>query len=418
MAKDAEPTSNSKSAPAAKPDNRSSEKSAKAPAQKKLAAAIGVKGAVHGEGLVGGIALKAIHLSFLRKAIRKPDGRSQLEKVALVRTYEALEKVGISYGIKDEEIQVAVDDFLELIDKGEQEAVAHKVAEGEAPEPGEDGWIEYPLNYRGRSFRELANLPANSKRKNVKVVHAQDALAIFHPPTAAKKGTSVLGETLSSKGAEPKTRSLEEVAGPHTEISGKELLAECDGACEEDLSGRLRVIPEIVVPRVDETTGRIPESGLSQANVVVTGDVKGGPGVATAENLFIGTRKEGGTVEGSASIQAKNLVLRGRMVGASEKSPAPVEVEEICVVEEVLNRSIRARRIFIAEDGHFAQLDAEHDIRVDGNLRGGSVHCRNDLHVHGDLGTEAGGSNTRIALPTEAVSEQRKKKLLAKVRHY
>ena len=198
------------------------------------------------------------------------------------------------------------------------------------------------------------------------------------------------------------------MAGTYTVVSGNELLAACDGACEEDVSGELRVIPEIVVSRVYETTGRIPETGISQANMVVTGEVKGGPGVATSEHLFIGTQKEGGVVEGEASIQARSMILRGRLIGTSEKHTASVEVEELCVVQEVRNRSISARRILIEEDSHFSRLDAEQEIQVDGSVRGGLILCRNYMQVCGDLGTEAGGSHTQVVLPA-AFNEQHKK---------
>jgi len=384
----------------------------------RLAAAVSARGAVHSNGLIGGIGLKAVDLDLLHKVAEEPEGRATLVEVVIECVQQAMEKAGITYGVQDEELQKVVDEFIDGLARGEDKVVTSKIAEGEAPEAGTDGWIEYSLNYQGRPFRELADLKPNSTRKNCKVVHAEDVLAVLHPPTSPKKGTSVRGETLESPaGSASKPPPLKEIAGDRTVISDKNLLAECDGVCEEDAEGHLRVVPEIVLDRVDETTGRVPESGISQANVVVTGDIKG-QGVATAENLFAGVCEAGGTIEGRASIQARNLVLHGRIVGERDGNTALVEVEDICAVEEVVNRAVSARHILILRDSQFARLDAESGAWVDGNLRGGLVNCRSFLQVLGDVGTEAGGSHTHITLPAEAVGEHHKKKMTTAVHQY
>ena len=121
--------------------------------------------------------------------------------------------------------------------------VTRKVAAGEAPVPGADGHIGYPLNYHGRPFHELAQLTPKSQRLNCKVVHARDELAILHPPTAAVKGTSVSGDSLEAKGnLVIKSPSLEEIAGDHTIVEEKSVLAGCDGLCEEEDGARSQEI--------------------------------------------------------------------------------------------------------------------------------------------------------------------------------
>lgn len=383
-----------------------------------LESALVARGAVHASGLIGGIGLKAAKPELLRQVGAWPGGQMLLTRMVRRRAEQALEQAGIVYGVLDEELQAAVEEFVEAVLQGEERVVTRKIAQGEPPQAGQPAWIEYPLNYKGKPFRELANLRPGSPRKNCTVVQAQEVLAILHPPVSPKKGTSVLGESLDSKGGTGVAKvSLEAIAGENTEISGQNLVATCDGVCEEDAEGRVRVIPQIVLPKVDETTGRVPETGITRANVVVIGGISG-QGVATAENLFIGTGPEGGTVEGRATIQARNLVLRGRMVGETQGRALPVEVEELCVVGEVVNRRISAGLLLIARDSQFARLEAERGIWVNGNLRGGIALCREYLRVRGDLGTPEGGSNTRIALLTEGIGERRQKKIAMSIKQY
>ena len=383
-----------------------------------LAAAISVRGAVHSSGLIGGIGLKVVDAELLYLDADEPDWLERLAALVMEQVRQALGQEGIVYGLLDEEIQGAVDEFVEQIGQGEVAAVTRKVAEGEAPEAGVDGWIEYPLNPRGRPFHELFSLRADSSRKHCTVVRGEDVLAVLHPPTPPRAGTDVRGESLSSAtGLSPRSPSLQEVAGNNILIEGEKLLTGCDGICEEDARGHLRVIPEIVVPRVDESTGRIPESGIIEASVVVVEDIRG-QGVATAETLFVGTGESGGTIDRWAPIQGRNLVLYGQLIGESEGRSTPVEVEEICAVGEVMNRSIVARQILVTRDSHGARLDGETDIRVEEDLRGGVVVCRGLLQVGGDLGTRSGGSGTRIVLPAEPIGQRRKKKLIAEIKQY
>ena len=330
-----------------------------------LAAAIWVKSAVHAGGLVGGIGLKAVDVALLQSALVEPDGRGKLLKLVISRVHAELETAGIVHGLEEDGIAAAAQSLVEAVEAGSPDAFARKVAKGEAPEPGQGGYIEYLQNYRGVPFSELSELSPNSTEKKRTVVHANDVLAIEHPPTQPKDGTSVSGDRLPAP-ASSSSRSASEVAGPHTITDKDRVLAECDGLCEEDVQGWLRVVPEIVLAQVDQTTGRVPGAGISEANIAVIGSVSGGPGVATTEAVFVGAGEEEGAVEGSASIRAKHLIVHGAIVGDSEGEGAGIEVDEYCAAREVRNRSIEAAHVLIAEDSHFAKLDAEQDIRVDG----------------------------------------------------
>jgi len=375
------------------------------------AGAFVVRGAIHNRGLIGGIGLKVLDSQPLQTAVGNSESKLLLEKIVLARTQEALAAAGISYGIKDEALQGAVDDFIASLSAGSEDVITRKVADGEAPEPGSNGHIEYALNYKGHAFCELASLKANSTRKQCTVVHAQDVLAVLQPPEKAKPGVAVTGESIEAKDEKrEKGQSLEEIAGEGTTISNKNVLALWDGMCEEDAKGCLRVVPIIVVKQVDEVSGHIPEAGVSAANVTVLGDMRA-QGVATTETLFVGVESLAATIEGHAAVHARNMVLAGRAVGEGEGRTAPIVVDEMCVLGEVVNRGISARRIFVARDCHFAHLDGEDGIWIDGSLRGGVAQCRNILQVYGDLGTEGGGSRTRITLPSEPISAHHLQKI-------
>lgn len=382
-----------------------------------LVAAIVVRAAESSGGLVGGVGLKAKDVEKLQKRLRQPDGAQEIQALVCARVVNALTKAGITYGIIEEEVAAAAEEFTGLLESGQGAMVTHKVAAGEAPEPGADGRVEYTLNYRGQPFAKLANLAPKSTRKSCHVVSANQVLAVLHAARPPADGTSVKGEAIAAD-AKPVSASLSAVAGDNTQIAGNDLKATCDGLCEEDASGWIRVIPEIIVDNVDAGTGRLPESGISQANIVVRGEVRGEFGVATCENLFVGEGETSGGISGSAEIQARNLVATGTVAGSSEGRGAPLTIRETCVVGEVVGRTLSAGRILVARDSHLGRLEADTEIRIDGSVRGGAIRCAAHTQVAGDVGTEAGGSNTRIILPASDGQSRRQRQDAAAAREY
>lgn len=380
-------------------------------------AALKVRCAVHAGGLVGGVGLKPVDLPALRRVLAGPEGRERLLRLVLARIRGELLAAGIVYGLQEESLEAVARSLVDGVEAGSAEPIAQRVAQGEPPEPAQDGYIEYPLNHRGLPFAQLASLAPRSHQRKRTVVQAGNVLAVAHPPTPSEDGTSVRGDRLPAQAAAA-ARSVDQIAGPHTAVDGDRLLAECDGLCEEDADGWLRVVPEIVLPRVDQTTGRIPEAGLSEANVAVVDSVAGGPGIATAESVFVGTRRAGGTVEGHASIQARHLVVNGGLLGEGDADGARIEVDGYCVVRQVRNRAVEAAHILVVDDSDFGHLDAEASIRVDGTLRGGAARCGAFLEVRGDLGTEAGGSHTLIVAPAAARVPRRAKRAADLVRRH
>lgn len=382
-----------------------------------LSGAIWAKSAVNADGLVGGVGLKAIDLRRLQQALAQPGGQEVVLGAVLAKLGQSLAEAGIVHGVREEEVQAAAEAFVQAVAEGKKEAIARRVAEGEAPQPGEPGWIEYPLNHRGLSYGRLAGLKPDSTEKRCQVVHAGEVLAVVHPPKDPVAGTNVRGETLkiAAKGG---TVSLQQVAGEGTRCSGEQLVSEYDGLCEEDAGGGLRVVPQIRVAEVGVATGRIPGSGISEASIAVEGDLKGGFGVATSEQLFVGLRPQGGFIESNAAVQAKNMVLRGTASGAMGEGGAPIEIEELCAVGEVVNRHLSARRILVLDKSNFAHLEADEAIWVGGSLHGGLLSCRGAIQVAGDLGSAGGASGTRVLLPQKEKRSRNQRRQAAALRKY
>ncbi|MEW6756361.1 MAG: flagellar assembly protein A, partial [Candidatus Latescibacterota bacterium] len=392
--------------------------SAERAAPSPLAGLVVARAAAHSHDMIAGLGLKAIDADALRQRAAGPGGAEALVAAVEALAEEALGNAGIVCGILDDAVRQAAAEFVAALLGGQERIVTRKVAEGEPPQAGEAGRIEYALNHRGQPFRELANLEPGSPRTQRTVVAAEDVLAVLHPPVAPRKGVTVRGESVEAEAGEDRHAAQPEaIAGENTRVAGSNLVATCDGLCEENAAGRLRVVPQVTVRSVDEASGRVPPTGITQANVVVEGSMRG-QGVATNESLFVGAGAAGGDVEGRAAVRARRLVVAGRLVGESEGRTPPIEVDEICVVGEVTNRNVAARRILVAGDCHFAQLDAEEEAWISGSLRGGVVQCRASLRVGGDLGTPGGGSRTRICLAAGGLAEHHQRRLASALRQH
>ncbi len=147
-------------------------------------------------------------------------------------------------------------------------------------------------------------MPQTSKKRWVRIVHKGETLVQVFPPKPGKAGRSVKGASVEAK-ARPKEVSLSSVMGANTAVEGDRLIATCEGACEESATGRVRVVPEVVVEAVDAQTGSLPEAGVSQASILVKGDIKSGYGVSSSENVFVGAGDAGGVVEQKAWVSAE-----------------------------------------------------------------------------------------------------------------
>jgi uncharacterized protein (DUF342 family) len=372
-----------------------------------------VKAAVYERGMAAGIGLKALDRARLRQQLGQSSGRAVLKERVRRRVEEALRQAEVSNGEDAAAIEEAIEAFLAVAEKGGEEAVARKVAQGDLPEPGEAGWLEYPLNPDNLPMRQVEGVPLTSKKRWLRLVHPGDTLVKLVPARPGKPGRGVRGEKIEpAKLGE--TPSLTRAMGSNVTLEEDRLVAACEGACEENAAGRVRVVPEVSVEAVDARTGNLPEAGVGQTSVLVRREIKAGYSVATNEDVFVGRGSGEAVVEREARVAARNLVVDGRILGKPEDSPGgaegwPVQVQEVCAAQEIDGASAVAGVILVARDSRFARLDADESIRVDGDLIGGIAICRQALWVGGDLGTAKGGSHTRVVIPQEGGSPRRKK---------
>ena len=245
--------------------------------RKLIGEAIVAKGVVHGLELVGGLGIKATKPDRLRKALQSQAGRKLVRSVVLDAVANALASGNITYGVEQAEIESAVEAFLEIVADESGNAVTRRVANGQPPERGQDGRVEYPLNYRGLPFSDLHDTKVGSQSVNVHFVHAGETIAVLRPQVAAKPGTSVSGDAIKPLGEAPIEPSFDKAAGPNTQIDGQQLRAACDGLYQEDDNGWIKIVPLIELDHVDLNTGRIPESGITEAAVTIStqGTVQG-----------------------------------------------------------------------------------------------------------------------------------------------
>jgi uncharacterized protein (DUF342 family) len=381
--------------------------------EKLLERALVAKVAPYAKGLAAGLGLKALKPDLLAAETSDPQRRETLKQYVVKRINAAIGEAGVSAGVDGDAITEAAEVLLTAVAQGDTKMVTRKVAQGEAPEPGEDGRLEYPMNPDNAPMCNVTGVKPTSKKLWFRMVHKGDTLVQMVAPQAGQAGTSVGGEPVEP--GKPKEVSLRGVMGAHTAVEGDRLIAECEGGCEENARGRVRVVPEVVVDEVNAQTGSLPEAGISKAGIMVKGEIKSGYGVSSSENVFVGVGRKGGLVDRDARVTANNLVINGKLMGAGQDGPggaaAPIDVQGVCAVREVDGCHVTAGRILVVGGCRHACLDADESIRIDGDMVGGRAICRGLLTVAGDLGSGEGGSLTRVVVPQSGGVSRAEKRL-------
>ena len=396
--------------PPSKPDGK---RNGKADVYQELDLAFIAKVAVYERGLAAGIGMKALKPELLQKVLKSSIGPKILRKRAMQRAEQAISEANISHGVDSAAVAEAVDVFLKGIDEGDTRMVTRKVALGDLPEPGEDGRLLYLLNPDNLPMHKVAGVPPTSKKRWFRMVHKGEALVEQVPAKPGKAGRSVTGEPVAAK--KPEEVSLTSVMGGNTAAQEDRLIAESEGACEENATGRVRVVPEVVVNVVDAVSGNLPQAGISKASILVKQAIKSGYGVLSSESVFVGAGSKGGVVEQKARVTAANLVVNGKILGAYEEvsgaDPNALDIQDVCAAREIDGHSVLAAQILVVGDCRLARLDADEAIFIDGDLVGGQAICRQVLSVAGNVGSKEGGSHTRVIVPKLGGPSRRQKRL-------
>lgn len=377
--------------------------------------AFSIKVTVYAKGLFAGIGIQALDADLLKLESEDSELGEKLKQKILNQAHQVLSDKGVKE-VKEDALQEAVEEFIVRVQDANTQMVARKVAEGQAPDPGEDGRIEYELNPDNLPRNRLEDVPPNSKKRWFHLVEKGQTLARAIPAQPASAGSDVRGEAVEPS-EEVKEPALTSILGTNTSIQNDCLISDIDGMYEENVDGRIRVVPEVVVDEVGAETGSLPEAGTSKANMLVRQDIKSRYRVATSETVFVGLGQNG-NVENNSIVEANNLVVNGIVKGvfkepSTTSNPHTLQVKEIFAAKAIDGRHIMANDILVYEDSLFGLLDADQAIRVGGNITGGCVICRSELAVCGNLGTQEGGSRTRVLIPQQGEPSRSQKRIVS-----
>ena len=395
-----------------------------------------VRAAVYQSGQAAGLGIKAADPDFMAALFQDPVTSKLIRDLLRQQVDEELALRGISVGILQEEIMGTIGDFVQKILDGAGTMATRKVAEGQPAEPGQDAWLEYPLNPNGQPCHALGAADRKAASRKVHRVKKGDLLLLRHPPTAGKDGADVRGEQVTPA-RQPRDVSLQTVAGLNATVAEDRLVAAISGIYREDDRGRVRVVQEVRTEEVNAATGDLPRTGVAATNVHILKAVRRGSGVHTTEDVFVGRLRQAGVLEEQTRVRARNLVVRGQVAGgklpaeyltgeldgleeAAQKTiqrqldTSQIEVEALFAARETVGRNVSAGTILLQTGGHTSGLEAAEDVRVDGNLIGGFAAFGRCLQILGDLGN-AEETATRIRIGMEDRKEKQKERRRADI---
>lgn len=261
------------------------------------------------------------------------------------------------------------------------------VAEGKAPLPGEDGYLEMLVegsapngveDESGRiDYRERGTLP---------MAMPGERIARLHPPMPGQGGIDVYGKTIPARGGKP----IAIYPGDGVRQENDEIYtATTQGivSCERN---QLTVSEVLVVPRdVDIATGNIrPEMG----SVRVRGSVLAGLVVDAPKHVVIEEVVESANIAAQGSVEVKGgvmmpdggLIKAGGSVSASFATNARIEAKgEVVIHQNATNSLIETQDSFYCTRGR-------------GVIQGGTVTFHRTLEAN-EIGTELGVVTTIVA---------------------
>ncbi|BDU50133.1 DUF342 domain-containing protein [Haliovirga abyssi] len=229
----------------------------------------------------------------------------------------------IIYGIKDQ--------YIDELLKNKKFNIPHLVAEGDMPEDGIDGYIDYKVkSVNKRSLLKpmaLEDGKVDFKQLEIieNVVEGQ-VLAVKIPAELGKNGKNIFAEEIKSKNGKDVPIKL----GKNTKLSdsGFEIISKIDGMVSFS-EGKLSVANVYATPEVGVLTGNIDFVG----SVIVKGDVKDGYEIKADGNIEVV-----GNVEKAKLISTGDVVIRGSFFGKNigkieSKGDIVVNFAESAIIE-------------------------------------------------------------------------------------
>jgi len=391
-----------------------------------------VRVVVYQGGQAAGLGIQAEDRARLKEMLRDRQFARALPSLLHERAAAEIGAQGIKVGVDEDAVIQAVQAFIRVARKGSDSLVSRKIAEGHAPQGGEDARLEYILNPEGVPLSEMGKRDRRRALRRVHQVRTGQTLVLRRPPANAKPGMSVRGDPVKP-GRKGRDESLARISGTNTEVRGERLVATVDGVYREDRQGEVGVVQELVVEEVSGATGDLPKAGIAAVNILIRRGVGSGVAVQTTEGVLVGTAEEMGSVDGASCIRSRHLVVRGLVGGVTlpealldgelltleeaeqqdirvRLTRSQIQVEGVFAAREVMGRNITAGSALIQNHVQGAVLDVDGDLQIDGNLVGGLTVCGGKINVLGDLGSRA-GATTRIQLGMESPTGKRRREL-------
>ncbi len=288
------------------------------------------------------------------------------EKISYDKLKEILHEAGVIYGIKD--------DKLKQVIKHREKQKELLIAEGDEPEPGKDGELEYHFEVRDESIgteREDGSIDFYD-RGLITNVNPGDTLVTVKDPVPGKPGKTVTGEEIEP----PEPEEAELPSGKNTEKKDEKILVSNIKGQVVKEKKKVNVLPiHEVNGNVDINTGNIDFVG----NVYVKGDVE--------EGFVI---KAGGNVEIRGRVSAARIESGGEVVinkGFVGKEKGKIEAEGDVRIKFVENGNVESQKSVIVSDAIMhSRIIAAEDIIVSQNkglLVGGK--CRAGHHIEANI---------------------------------
>lgn len=249
---------------------------------------------------------------------------------------------------------------------------------GKPPLPGQDGYVEYLVDFGGSMTPTTSDTGTIDLRASlIRNVQPGDPLAVIHAPTAGRPGVDVLGRIVASlpgKIFEPKL-------GPNIQRSPNDpnLIIAQTGGHARLVDGLLEVQEFYLVPSdIDYGTGNI-SFGKS---VLIKGDVKAGFSVESGGDLEVT-----GLVEDCRIKSQGKVFIKGGFTGQGK---GLIQGRGDVTLGYVRNQHVKGEKtIMVLKEAVNSRLQARQSVTVNGLLAGGKVQARYAIECQ-IAGTETG----------------------------
>lgn len=219
---------------------------------------------------------------------------SMLTKADIIRN---LNGNGIRYGIDEE--------MIEGLINNKEYGVWFKVAQGDEPQKGVDGYIEYFFTTDKKLLKPKMLDDGSVDYKNINLYETaveNQTLAIAHPAVPGRDGMNIFAKSIP---AERPKKAPVLPKGKNTKIleDGVTLISEISGRIFY-MDGRVSVFPILeIMGNVDNSTGNVEFLGT----IVVKGIVISGFSVTAGADVEIEGAVEGATIKAKGNI----LLMKG-----------------------------------------------------------------------------------------------------------